>query len=168
VEDLAELAKKAVAHTEQGKAPPQPLAEEIRVLVVDDDRDFVNSITPALDRRGISVTKAHDSATAIREAASRQHEVAVVDIILPNTDGLVLMERLQEMDPLLEVIILTGYPRSYDARRGFKQGAFDFLAKPQSIDDLVLSIRGAYERREQRRSSARNAVVDEILERHPD
>jgi len=168
VDDLARLATEAVAQAHETSEPVELPLEGIGLLVVDDDRDFVDSISPALERRGVHVTKTHDGPSAIRAASTRQHEVALVDVMMPGMDGLALLDELRRVDPLLEVIILTGYPRVPDARRGFKQGAFDFLVKPQRVEDLLASIRAAYERRETRRKSERDRKVDEILERHPD
>ncbi len=168
VEDLARVVTEAVSQAKQaGQAVPVP-EEEIRLLLVDDDRDFVDSVAPALGRRGIAVSRAYTGESALEQAGRGCHDVAVVDVRMPDIDGLTLLDRLRETDPQLEVIVLTGHPTAHDARRGFKHGAFDFLVKPQRIEELVAAIRRAHEHRRKRLQSDRAKEIDEILERRPD
>jgi DNA-binding NtrC family response regulator len=110
----------------------------------------------------------HDAARALELVRDRRFDVAVVDVVMPGMDGLTLLDRLREEDPLLEVIILTGNPRVGDVRRGLKQGAFDYLVKPCALEDLARAIRSARDRRSRREEEARISTTEAILATRPD
>lgn len=167
VETLAAILHEAVARSAALRVVQEP-GEEIRLLLVDDDLEFVRSITPALERRGVSVTAVHDGFQALERAQDRLFDVALVDVVMPGMDGLTLLDRLREEDPLLEVVILTGNPEVGDVRRSLKSGAFDYLMKPCKVEELVRSLRGAWARRKQREEELRKATMDEVLRRQPD
>lgn len=168
VERLATIARQAVADRAESKAPTEPAADDIRLLLVDDDRELVESLTLALERRGVTVTTALDGTTALARVEASQFDVAVVDVRMPDMDGLNLLNRLRKNDPLLEVIVLTGHPAVDDARRGLKQGAFDYLTKPQRVEDLLLHVRSAADRRHQRLQERQQAEIDRIVSQQPD
>jgi DNA-binding NtrC family response regulator len=167
VDALADAVRRALAARGRAASPP-PAGHAVRVLLVDDDRDFVGSLLPALARRGVHATAAHGAAPALDLARARRFDVAVVDVRLPDADGLGLVTALRAADPLLEVIVLTGHPAVDDVRHGLLAGAFDYLPKPQPVDDLVARVRDARERRRVREEEARRAEADRILSRQPD
>jgi FixJ family two-component response regulator len=78
------------------------------------------------------------------------------------------MDRLMEEDPRLQVIILTGNPRLADVRRGLKEGAFDYLTKPQKVEELVRVIRSARKRKMEQEEEGRQANIDRILTERPE
>jgi len=168
VDRLATIARQAVADRAGFKASTQPTAGDIRLLLVDDDRDFVESVAPALERRGVTVTTAPDGTTALALAEASRFDVAVVDVRMPDMDGLTVLKRLRGGDPLLEVIVLSGHPAVDDVRRGLKDGAFDYLTKPQRVEDLLLHVRAAADRRRLRLEERQQAEIDRIVSRQPD
>lgn len=169
VAKLASVARQAFSDPgRSSKISQDQYGEGIRVLIVDDDREFVNSIIPLLERRGAIVSAAHDSREALRQVSETELHVAVVDVVMPGVDGLILLQQLRNADPLLEVIVLTGHPSVHDVRRGLKDGAFDFLTKPQSVDELFNRIRAAYEHRQHAAYLEHKRQVDQILSDRPD
>ena len=165
---LAEVARMAVERAAQREVTQPPPGEGIRVLLVDDDRDFVESLAPALQRRGLVVESAHGGEEALERVREGVFDVAIVDVLMPGMNGLTLLRRLQEADSLLEVIVLTGHPNIHDVKRGLQDGAFDFLIKPQPVEELYDRIRAAFERREQRREDRQRSEVERILSKRPD
>lgn len=165
---LANVARQAVRKTRDSKVPPVTLPDEIRLLVVDNDSDFVNSIAAALERRGVIVSRACNGKEALEQARQMAFAVALVDVVMPDADGVTLFRRLREVDPLLEVIILTGHPSVPDVRRGLREGAFDYLTKPQRVEELLDRIRAAAQQRQERKEEMRQKEVEGILSNHPD
>jgi len=165
---LASVARQASEQAKTAKAADNPCGEEIRLLLVDDDRDFLASITPPLERRGAVVYVAHNVRDALQKAVSEEVHVAVVDVVMPGVNGLMLLKQLREANQLLEVIILTGHPSVPDVRQGLKDGAFDFLTKPQPVEDLFRKIIAAYEHRQQGLHRQRSEDIEKILSDMPD
>jgi DNA-binding NtrC family response regulator len=168
VETLAQVLQEAVERTAAQERAAVAAGEEVQLLLVDDDLEFVRSITPSLERRGMVVSAVHDGQQALERIQDRSFEVAVVDVVMPGMDGLTLLDRLHEEDPLLEVVILTGNPRVGDVRRSLMGGAFDYLMKPCKVEELARAVRSAHERRKERVEEARRGSLDEVLRRRPD
>ncbi len=172
VETLATVLREAVARAAaREKAAAEsghPNTEAIELLLVDDDQEFVQSVAPALRRRGMNLVAAGDAAEALQIVRQRRAQVAVVDVVMPGMDGLTLLERMREADPLLEVVILTGNPSLSDVRRGLMDGAFDYLIKPCRMEELAKVIRAARERRRAREAEERRSTEERILADRPD
>lgn len=169
VDRLAEVAHRAAAQGVGVREEPAAAPEQrIELLVVDDDTDFVGALKPALGRRGMNVTVAHDSEEALALSKVRRFHVALVDVLMPGMHGLTLLERLKAEDPRLEVILLTGNPSVADARRGLKSGAFDYLVKPQPVEDLVSTIARAWKGRLTLEEEGTREVVERVLAERPD
>jgi len=168
VEEIARVVRGAAERGWLKRETPGPLEEEIHLLLVDDDLEFVRSLTPALERRGVRVTEAHDGESALELLQDRSFEVALVDVVMEGMDGLSLLNRINEVDSLLEVVILTGNPQVGDVRRGLKDGAFDYLIKPQPVEALVEVIAAARARHRERGEEARQKEVDRIVSERPE
>ncbi len=117
--------------------------ELIRVLLVDDEEFFLETTLEALSTRGCEVVTAQRSQTALEIIETQMFEVVVLDIKMPGMDGLELLRMLKNERPTLEVIMLTGHASVPLAVEAMKLGAFDFLLKPCSIEDMMRSINKA-------------------------
>jgi DNA-binding NtrC family response regulator len=168
VSKLASVARQALEQRRPIHEASGTTDAEINLLLVDDDRDLLEAMTPPLERRGLNVHVAHNGRDAMRIAGEHEIHVAVIDVVMPDVGGIMLLRQLRKTNPLLEVIVLTGHPSAEDARHGLKDGAFDFLTKPQPVDHLLRKIRAAFEHRQQKLDNARAAEVDEILSKRPD
>jgi len=110
------------------------------LLLVDDDEAFRRVLSRALERRGYAVTTAADVAEALACAQAHPPEYAVVDLKMPGDSGLVLIERLVELDPNTRVVMLTGYASIATAVEAIKLGATHYLAKPVDADQVVAAL----------------------------
>jgi DNA-binding NtrC family response regulator len=126
---------------------PDPL----RLLLVDDEKSFVNILAKRFQRRNIKVTKAYSGADAIRELRSSEFDVAVLDLKMEDMDGIEVLKILKIMDPQLAVIMLTGHGSAAAAKQGIELGAFDYLTKPCELEALLEKIMEAYEHRLRRK-----------------
>jgi DNA-binding NtrC family response regulator len=168
VRDLARTARRAAGSSPGQAGSEQIYGKDVRLLLVDDDLEFLASLAPSLERRGVQVVECHTGEDAIAKASERIFDVALVDVVMPGMDGLTLLSRLKEVDPLLEVIILTGNPRLDDMHHALKTGAQDYLIKPQSVEDLLRVIRSAFHRRVIAEEENREEEINRILAERPD
>ncbi len=117
-----------------------PDTEHPQVLIVDDEKDFADTLAKRLRRRGFEVTTAYDGKAAIEQVRTKPFGVALVDIHLPGMDGVNVMVDIHELDPKLPVILLTGYGTVDEAVEGMTHGAKDLIQKPCDIDELQKKI----------------------------
>lgn len=108
-----------------------------RVLVVDDEQDHCTTLQAILVRGGISVVGAASAAQALAAVRRERFDVAMIDLRLPDSDGLTTMQALQEIQPWLRVVILTAYPTSRTCRTALTAGAVAYLEKPFGPESLL-------------------------------
>jgi two-component system OmpR family response regulator len=119
----------------------------IRLLLVDDEEDFRTALADRLKRRNMDVTDAGSGEEAIEIIGKKSFDVAIVDIKMPGMDGIETLRRIRKIDPLIEVILLTGHASVEAGVEGIKYGAYDFIIKPCSVDYLMVKVDDAFRRR---------------------
>jgi DNA-binding response OmpR family regulator len=118
----------------------------VRVLVVDDEQDFLDSIVKRLELRGIEVDGVGTGAAALELLASKQVDVVVLDIKMPGMDGIEVLRQIRVSHPGIEVIVLTGHASQEFRELGRELEAFDYLIKPVRLDTLLERIQAACQR----------------------
>ncbi|MGD8213134.1 MAG: response regulator [Desulfobacterales bacterium] len=126
-------------------------SESVRLLLVDDEKAFVDILSKRIKRRNIDVTKAYSGTEAIQALRGQEFDVAVLDLKMEDMDGIEVLKMLKIMDSELAVIMLTGHGSAEAAKQGIKLGAFDYLTKPYGLEELVVKIMEAYAHRKQDR-----------------
>lgn len=121
--------------------------EKIHLLMVDDEEKFLNIITDRLKLKFFDITTATNGDDAIKIAEKGLFDVAVIDLQMPGMDGIQVLEILKKRHEFLEIIILSGHATIGAAVKCTKLGAFKILEKPCPFDELVESIKEAYESR---------------------
>ncbi|MEE4262596.1 MAG: response regulator [Desulfobacteraceae bacterium] len=124
-------------------------SDPIRLLLIDDEKDFVNILSKRIKRRNIDVAKAFSGAEAIQALRGQKFDVAVLDLKMEDMDGIEVLKIMKIMAPRLAVIMLTGHGSAEAAERGLKLGAFDYLTKPCELEELLEKILAAYAHRQQ-------------------
>ena len=119
----------------------------IRVLLIDDERLYVESLAKVLQRRGLEAVVAYDGVSSLTLAAEQEPDVVVLDLRMPAPDGLATLAELRALSPSTPVILLTGHADLEGAAAALAAGAADVLLKPCPIDVLVPAIENAAERR---------------------
>ena len=117
-----------------------------RVLVADDDRAIRSSLARALGLEGYEVLEAADGATALSVINSAAPDVAVLDVMMPNIDGLTVCRVLRAERNRLPVLMLTARTETPDRVAGLDAGADDYLAKPFDLDELLARLRALLRR----------------------
>ncbi|MBW2061490.1 MAG: response regulator [Deltaproteobacteria bacterium] len=121
-------------------------AENIKLLLVDDEEDYVYVLSNRLSRRNIEVTKAYSGLEAIQALRKEDFDVAVLDLKMEDMDGIEVLKIFKKMYPEMAVIMLTGHGSETAALEGIQFGAYDYLTKPCELDELVQKIRQAARR----------------------
>ena len=121
-------------------------ADVVRVLVVDDEEPLADLVAMALRHEGWTPTVAYSVDEALRRQKEFECDLAVLDIMLPDGDGLGLMKKLRESDPMLPVLFLTAKDAVDDRVQGLTLGGDDYVTKPFSLDELVARLRGILRR----------------------
>ncbi len=121
--------------------------ENVRMLLVDDEVDFLSTIIKRLKHRGYDVHGAASGDEALELLHRLEMDVVVMDVKMPGRDGLDLLQEIKDRWPLVEVIMLTGHASVESGIRGMELGAFDYLMKPAKLDELLQKVRQAVERK---------------------
>ncbi|MGI9013575.1 MAG: sigma-54-dependent transcriptional regulator, partial [Phycisphaerales bacterium] len=116
-----------------------------RVLIVDDKEMMRDSVAATLARKGHTVIAASDGHAALEKLAKRRPDVVVTDLQMPGMDGLELLNEVRTFDEQLPVIFMTAYGTVETAVAALKRGAFDYITKPFSGDELMLAVERALE-----------------------
>lgn len=114
--------------------------EKASILVVDDDRAIRESLNSLLSDKGYDVLTVEDGHQAIDAVRQREWDVAMVDLKMPGIDGLEVLREVTKMSPNTKVIIITGYATVESAVEAMKQGAIDYIAKPFTVDELLIRL----------------------------
>ena len=120
---------------------------DCKVLLVDDEEEFVRTLAERLEARGLAVDTALTGLSAVVRAEENRYDAIVLDMAMPGMDGIETLERLLELNPDLQVILLTGQATLAQATAAIKMGALDLLEKPTDIATLVAKIEDAANRR---------------------
>ena len=115
-----------------------------KVLLVDDEKEFVNTLSERLETRRMTPTIAYDGEEALAMVAGDQPEVMVLDLKMPGIDGLEVLRRMKKNHPETEVIILTGHGSAAEEEMAAELGAFAYLRKPVDIEELTETMKAAY------------------------
>jgi DNA-binding NtrC family response regulator len=116
---------------------------KLSVLIVDDEVLIRKSLSKVLRARGYNVDTASTGAEGLERVADRKPQVMILDMRLPDTDGLSVLRRVRQLDPLLQVILITAFGDVQSAVDAMKLGACDFLRKPYEMEDIVLATESA-------------------------
>jgi DNA-binding NtrC family response regulator len=117
--------------------------KDIKVLVVDDEVAFANTLSQRLQMRDMIVGTAYDGEEALSKLKQEEPDVMVLDLRMPGMQGMDVLREAKKAYPHVQVIVLTGHGTDKDAEEAKKLGGFDFLNKPADIDHLERKIRNA-------------------------
>ena len=145
-----------------------------RVLIVDDEPDMLESCSRILSRQGYACTTAGDGRAALAILERDRPDLLLTDFKMPEMDGMALLRRAHELDPALPVIMITGFATIEAAVAAIKEGAFDYLPKDFSIDQLRVAVERALryrgvqiENRNLRQQLQQALGLDNIVGRSP-
>ncbi len=121
--------------------------EKFKLMIVDDERDFLETIVKRLKARNIEVNGVESGYQALDNLAGLNPDVIILDVKMPGMDGIETLREIKKKSPLTEVIMLTGHASVESGIQGMQLGAFDYVMKPVALDELLEKVRQAYERK---------------------
>ncbi len=134
-----------------------------RVLLIDDEEEFVRALAKRLKARGLNVDISPDGESAVAKVKQSDFDVIVLDLAMPGIDGLETLKRLRKVNPDLQVILLTGHGSIKSGVAAMKSGATDFLEKPAPFPELLAKIQEASAKRMVLVEKRRENQVKDIL-----
>jgi len=140
--------------------------KKIKLLLVDDEKPFLDTITKRLEKREFNVSAVYSGKEALAELENNKSiEVIILDVKMPGMDGIETLGEIKKRFPLVEVIMLTGHATVETAIDGMKIGAFDYLMKPCDIDVLVTKVEDAAAKKRRHDEKIMEARMKEITDR---
>lgn len=134
-----------------------------RILIVDDEKEFVEVLAERLALRDYGVTTSFSGKDAVEKLKQLNFDVVILDVLMPDMDGIETLKRIKGLKPLTEVIMLTGNATVETAINGMKLGAYDYLMKPCKDDELFKKIDNASAKKAEHEERIREAKVQEIV-----
>ena len=118
---------------------------DYRVLLVDDEEEFVSALSERLMLRGIEVDSALNGEEALASLKEKEFEVVILDVLMPGLGGLEVLRQIKSTHPNTQVILLTGHGSTREGIEGMRLGAFDYLIKPVDIEEMLAKMKEAGE-----------------------
>ena len=134
-----------------------------RILLVDDEKDFVDLLALKLKEVGKEVQVAYDGRECLDALMQDNIDVVILDIKMPGMDGIDVLKEIKRRFAIVEVIMLTGHGTIQTAVEGMKLGAFDYLLKPTDFEDLLDKVESAKQRKEAHEERIRKAEAEILL-----
>ena len=125
-----------------------------RILVVDDEKIILNYFKKFLSSNNFSVDTAEDFDEALLLLKNHEYDCLILDIILPDKNGILLIEKLRELNYKQPVILITGQPDLDSAKKAIKFQAYDYLTKPISNSELLAVVKNAIQIRSDRQATS--------------
>ncbi|MEW6365777.1 MAG: response regulator [Acidobacteriota bacterium] len=119
-----------------------------RVLLVDDEIEFIQTLSERLEARGLTVELAQNGPEALKKVSEGPFDAIVLDLAMPGMDGIETLSLLRKDHPEMQVILLTGHATVEKGVEAIKLGAMDFLEKPVGIQELMEKVKEAREKRQ--------------------
>jgi len=116
---------------------------DYRVLLVDDEEEFVSALSERLMLRGIEVDSALNGEEALALMVEKVFEVVILDVMMPGLGGLEVLKQIKSTHPNTQVILLTGHGSTREGIEGMRLGAFDYLIKPVDIEEMLEKMKEA-------------------------
>ncbi len=122
----------------------------VDILLLDDEPIVGKRLKPALEKSGYRVEAYEDPRQALRRIDETEFDIVITDICMQNVDGIQVLEHVGKKSSRTKVIMITGYAMMEVARNAMEKGAFDFIAKPFTPDDLRAIVAKAVDALEER------------------
>ena len=138
------------------------MRKRAKILVVDDEPSIRKVLTAILEEKGYSVETAENGREAIRKSKTKFYNLALIDIRLPDMEGVKLLTEMKETKPRMAKIIITGYPSLQNAVEALNRGADAYIIKPLDIDKTLATIEEQLEKQRKTQKMTEEGLVEFI------
>jgi len=138
------------------------MVETARILIVDDDENIRKVLQTILEEEGYSVDAAETAKEAIEKTKKAFYNLALIDIRLPDMEGIELLTKIRDTVPKMRKIIITGYPTLQNAIAAVNRGANAYILKPFDMDKVLATIRDELKKQEEERKYSQEKVAEFI------
>jgi len=136
------------------------VSEQARILVIDDDKSIRETLKAVLEEKGYIVDTAENGEGAIEKSKTKFYNLALIDIRLPDMDGVKLLTAMKETVPKMVKIILTGYPSLQNAIEAVNRGADGYVVKPFDMDNVLNTIKEHLQRQREAKKYSEEKVKE--------
>ena len=134
------------------------------VLIVDDEEDFLETLVKRMEQRKIDAAGVRSGEEALELMKEKSYDVVILDVKMPGgMDGIETLREMKKIQPLTEVILLTGHASVETSIEGMKLGAFDYVLKPVKLEDLLSKVADAIQKKDSHESKIRSAQINKLL-----
>lgn len=119
----------------------------VNILIIDDEEEFVSLIVKRLGKRGLAAAGVTSGRKGLEHLEAHPVDVVILDVMMPDLNGLETLKEIKKHHPTVEVIMLTGHGSVKTGLEGMSYGAFDYVLKPYNLDELLQKINTAAERK---------------------
>ncbi|UCH31369.1 MAG: response regulator [Candidatus Bathyarchaeota archaeon] len=137
----------------------------IRILVIDDDEDIRKILVAVLEKEGYKVDTAKNGKEAIEKSRKNFYNMSLVDVKLPDMEGIRLLTRIKDTTPKMVKIIITGYPSLQNAIGAVNQGADSFIVKPFKMESILQTIKKCLKKQQEAKEYSQKKVTEFIQTR---
>ncbi|MBU2511929.1 response regulator [bacterium] len=142
---------------------------KIKILLVDDEKEYIESLSERLKLRDFDVDISFNGQSALDRIRHCEYDIVVLDMLMPTMDGMMTYERMKAINPKIHVIFVTGHAQIETAIQGMASGVYDYLIKPIDLGELIEKIKMAHEHKlvleEQKRHREKKSEETEIKEK---
>jgi DNA-binding NtrC family response regulator len=136
--------------------------ETTRILIVDDDENIRKVLTTILEEEGYQIDSAETAKKAIEKTKKNFYNLALIDIRLPDMEGIELLTKMKETTPKMRKVIITGYPTLQNAIEAVNRGADAYIVKPFDMDKVLATIREQLKKQEEEKKYSQEKVAEFI------
>jgi DNA-binding NtrC family response regulator len=138
------------------------MGEKARIFIVDDDEDIRKVLEAILVEEGYDVESVGTANEALEATERRFYNVALIDVRLPDMEGINLLTKFKPSTPRMRKIIITGYPTLQNAVQAVNSGADAYIMKPFDVEKVLKTIEGQLEKQEKERKYSQDKVAEFI------
>ena len=133
-----------------------------RILIVDDDENIRKVLMTILEDEGYTVESVGTAKNAIEKTKRNFYDLALIDIRLPDMEGIEILSKIRDPVPKMRKIIITGYPMLQNAIEAVNRGADAYIVKPFDMDKVLKTIKKQLEKQEEEKSYSQEKVAEFI------